>query len=182
MTSENITEKEPLFCPCCQEPLTVKNFYGVEVDTCSINACGTWFDYLEMDAVAHSADLAEIDTAFEGEFKARPPIEAIKNDKPYRCPHHKIVMNRYEWSYGSGIVLDSCPECNGIWADAGELEAYTAAVIKAETEKPEMTFAIKGELDLAESQVNRQLDESYQKFALGIISRRMVRLMKWVAR
>ncbi|MBY0451106.1 MAG: zf-TFIIB domain-containing protein [Cyanobacteria bacterium] len=181
MTPDNTVEKEPLFCPQCQEPLAAKDFYGVEVDTCAINGCGTWFDYHEMDAIAHSADLAEIDSAFEGEFKARPPIEAIKNDKPYRCPHHKIDMNRYEWSYGSGIVLDSCPECNGIWADAGELEAYTAAVLKAETEKPEMTFAIKGELDLAESQVRNHLDDAYQKFAVTRITRGMVLFMRFLA-
>jgi membrane associated rhomboid family serine protease len=29
-------------------------------------------------------------------------------------------MNKFNYAYGSNVILDKCPDCDGIWADAGE--------------------------------------------------------------
>ncbi|MGQ9731531.1 MAG: TFIIB-type zinc ribbon-containing protein [Candidatus Zipacnadales bacterium] len=39
-----------------------------------------------------------------------------------RCPACAKEIERYEYAYCSKIMLDLCPDCDGIWVDDGELE------------------------------------------------------------
>ena len=39
------------------------------------------------------------------------------------CPHcADITLHRRLYSLGSGVEMDCCPRCDGIWLDHGELE------------------------------------------------------------
>jgi Zn-finger nucleic acid-binding protein len=51
-----------------------------------------------------------------------------------KCPHckeHNLVI-----SERSGIEIDYCPECRGIWLDRGELDKILERSREAETRNP----------------------------------------------
>ena len=37
------------------------------------------------------------------------------------CPQCAVSMKQFNYAYDSNIFLDRCPDCGGIWADAGEM-------------------------------------------------------------
>ncbi len=43
-----------------------------------------------------------------------------------RCPRDDAQCETYE--HASGVELDRCPACGGVWADRGELESVRAKV------------------------------------------------------
>ncbi len=120
-------------CPVCHQRLSGFVWNHVEVDICR-NGCGTWFDYGELAAIEQSDTLENIDAAFEGTYAPRP-VDASMQDPDRSCPRHGVTMDRFEWNVGSGIVMDSCPQCEGTWLDAGELEGF-AALVKSHRESP----------------------------------------------
>ena len=58
-----------------------------------------------------------------------------------KCPVCKDVT--LLMSEKSGIEIDYCPECRGIWLDRGELEKLIATEEKIENRKEEKNIEIK---------------------------------------
>jgi len=38
------------------------------------------------------------------------------------CPKCNVAMKSFNYAYTSGVIIDKCPECGGIWLDKDELE------------------------------------------------------------
>jgi Zn-finger nucleic acid-binding protein len=52
------------------------------------------------------------------------PRDIRKSDRPISviiCPQCSVAMRQFNYAYDSNIFLDKCPQCEGIWADAGEM-------------------------------------------------------------
>lgn len=100
-----------LRCPACGEAMIAVEYRDVEVDTCA--ACGgVWLDGGELEALVGSA---------------LPPSAPGGLGPPDRdCPVcvAKLVKGRYG---ATEVVVDKCPHGDGIWLDAGELEAILAS-------------------------------------------------------
>lgn len=126
-----------LVCPACQATLTPVTWKSIHLDVCSQGCHGIWFDYKELQAVESSDTLENLDAAFEGVFSKKPLKDTLNHNPDRICPRDKTLLERYEWNVGSGIVMDSCPDCHGIWLDAGELEGYAAYVKKFRQQPPE---------------------------------------------
>ena len=64
----------------------------------------------------------------------------IKADRERKliCPVDSAEMKK---DITSGIIIDHCPECGGIWLDAGELKLITQAARKTESSQFAETFA-----------------------------------------
>jgi Zn-finger nucleic acid-binding protein len=65
---------------------------------------------------AHGPTLPE--KAYEGPDIAPADTQEIKI-----CPECKHLMLRYKVGHGTGIALDQCGGCNGLWLDGGEWDA-----------------------------------------------------------
>lgn len=107
-----------MHCPNCKNGLSEKlNIGAVEINKCP-KCRGLWFDKDELrkakDEKAGDAIWFDVDLWKDGgEFQ---PSESVRN-----CPACNIAL--YEIGYGdSGIRIDACKKCYGIWLDRGELQ------------------------------------------------------------
>lgn len=86
---------------------------GVEVDWCAVCG-GVWLDrgelaLLHTDPAAVEAFLAELTPAKSAEHSKR------------RCPICDKRMTAVQGAWNPSIVLDECPQKDGLWFDKGEL-------------------------------------------------------------
>ncbi|MES1248164.1 MAG: zf-TFIIB domain-containing protein [Actinomycetota bacterium] len=106
-------------CPACGHALSTRVAGDLTVDVCDGGCGGIWFDHHELDKVdeqAESAGEALLDVA-------RDPDAVVDPAKRYDCPSctDGVVLMRHFWSVRRATTIDECPECGGIFLDAGEL-------------------------------------------------------------
>lgn len=108
-------------CPRCQTELVkdeVKDMYfnTVEIESCP--TCeGQWIPEEQLDFLAKEYDVVLL------EFRHIPKLrEQLKQLPCPNCGPHQI-MEKVEHPRDANVILDTCPNCNGIWLDKGELEA-----------------------------------------------------------
>ena len=117
------TQQGALACPRCKDrELQDHRLEEWEVRVC--RACGgLWLG-------------AE---AFRKASKKRPPASldpkaveadrrAVWEESPLGCPECRKPMRKSQYSYSSGILIDRCEVCGGIWLDRGELGKIRAFV------------------------------------------------------
>ena len=104
-------------CPQCNSQLEQSLLAGVQVDYCP-RCYGLWFNENELEWArdAKDRDLRWLD------------IDLWKNPEEFHvdlggknCPEDRMPL--YEVRYGdSGVRVDICSLCNGIWLDRGEFK------------------------------------------------------------
>ncbi len=104
-------------CPKCFSDMEVVEFNGVEIDRCT-NCYGLWFDHLEQEILKKLEGAESIDIG--DEFVGARLNEIL--DVP--CPVCNIRMEQVLHTDPFEIKFESCPECQGIWFDAGEFRDY----------------------------------------------------------
>lgn len=161
-----------LFCPSCKGRLYNKDWKNIHLDVCIKGCHGIWFDYNELQAVEKSDNLDNIDKEFEGTCQKQTCVKtALHSDSDRLCPKDKQVMQRYEWNIGSGIVMDTCPACQGIWLDVGELECFVSYVQSFRKNPPEASPDIKAKIEM----VNQQTAKEYE----SILDNSVSAVIKW---
>jgi Zn-finger nucleic acid-binding protein len=106
-------------CPACGNQLQEMTVSDVTVDVCQDGCGGIWFDNFE---------LKKFDEPHESAGEELLNIErdeniVIDHTKKRNCPKcSDMVMMRHFFSTKKEVKLDECPNCCGIWLDAGELE------------------------------------------------------------
>lgn len=104
-------------CPICKKNLLSAIFYNVEIDYCPI-CLGLWFDEDELrwakDEKYKELKWFDVDLwKDEAKFKTSYGIRL--------CPCCRMPL--YEVYYGdSGIIVDVCKLCHGIWLDRMEFK------------------------------------------------------------
>ncbi len=104
-------------CPICKKPLLSSILCNVEIDYCQ-NCLGLWFEEEELRLAKDEKD------GNLGWFD----IDLWKNEKEFKisrgrriCPSCRVPL--YEVYYGdSGIVVDVCKLCHGVWLDRAEFK------------------------------------------------------------
>jgi uncharacterized protein len=106
-------------CPACGHALSTRTAGAVTVDVCDGGCGGIWFDHWELqklDEQSESAGEALLDVR-------RDPGVVVDPAERYHCPKctDDVVLMRHFWSVKRAVTIDECPECGGIFLDAGEL-------------------------------------------------------------
>lgn len=101
-------------CPVCRESMVVIEYRSIELDYC-VGCMGVWFDRGEIELLLRNASvpLPEAGLTF-----LNP--ETISREIVRPCPLCGKSMIKVTPG-GSPVVLDQCPDKEGIWFDAGEL-------------------------------------------------------------
>jgi Zn-finger nucleic acid-binding protein len=105
-------------CPDCHVPLHSTEYLGVRIDECP-SCLGRWFDRDELRrAKDHTdPDLRWLDfDAFAGGPSDPPPASEGRD-----CPRCLVTMGVIVYE-SSGVCIDKCAKCLGIWLDHGEFE------------------------------------------------------------
>jgi Zn-finger nucleic acid-binding protein len=105
-------------CPACGNQLQQITVSDVSVDVCKGGCGGIWFDNFELkkfDEPHEPAGEELLNTE-------RDESIVIDRSKKIKCPKcDNIVMMRHFFSPKKEVEVDECPNCCGIWLDAGEL-------------------------------------------------------------
>ena len=138
-----------LKCPKCGFALLTSTGHGGEIEQCP-NCRGIWLDADETEAALKGGDqerarvreaLLSIvetprqgagDTAYfarrdaelarqQGEARDHPAVEAARKTHHMKCP--KCGFDLLTATI-HGVDIDQCPNCHGIWFDAGEAEQW----------------------------------------------------------
>ena len=64
----------------------------------------------------------------------RTGIDLTDVQEDASCPHCGVAMQPFNYAGDSGVILDKCPSCGGLWLDDGDLERVLAVVAASEKE------------------------------------------------
>ena len=106
-------------CPRCLAALHPAKGPTMVVDMCA-ECGGAFFDHGELSRLTRKEQPAF--TKLEALVKpdSSTPPKVVDRGK-LRCPACSAPMDRYEYASCSGVLLDRCTACSGIWIDEGEL-------------------------------------------------------------
>ena len=111
-------------CPGCESTLSTIEYEGIAVETCG-TCSGCWLDADELGQIVRIREQrfspeqwSSIDTVAK---IPGIPIEEIERD--IVCPTCGTPTGPLNYGGDTGIIIDRCPKCRGIWLDMGELES-----------------------------------------------------------
>ena len=104
-------------CPKCSGDMQPVMFNEVEVDRCT-KCYGIFFDHLERETLKQMEGAEALDVG--DEF-----VGATYNDMAdVSCPRCESKMTSVVHSDPFEIRFEACPNCNGVYFDAGEFKDY----------------------------------------------------------
>ena len=153
-------------CPACGRELTTMTAGPITVDVCVNGCAGIWLDHFELakiDEQSESAGAALLEIP-------RDPSLSIDLDRRRICPkcEPQIEMMRHFESVARKVAVDECPDCGGIWLDAGELNVIRNEYPSAEArhEAARKTFSEMFDSQLAAEHAKSEAElERARKFA-----------------
>jgi len=104
-------------CPVCKVHLIVVERHKIELDYC-ISCKGFWFDSGELKLLSETLNLNLLN-----EIKATIIDDSTEHKRI--CPLCDKRMNKIRIGENSNVLLDKCPDGQGIWLDGGELSKIT---------------------------------------------------------
>ena len=110
-------------CPQCDETLRTTEYEGLKIETCP-GCAGEWLDDGELKHVVKAREV-RFD---EGERQALAQAAKITGvrvqdeDRDLQCPKCGGATDAINYGGDTGIIIDRCTQCRGIWLDQGELE------------------------------------------------------------
>lgn len=141
-------------CPACTHTLRSCQYEGVQIDTC--DGCGGEFLSSEgMGQIIRVRD-QRFSEPERSQLAHRKPVFGIADaDATTRfcCPACRVPMNPINYAGDSGVVVDRCPSCAGLWLDHSELEKVQILLERWQDESP-------GKIQAAAAELHRARDES----------------------
>ncbi len=126
--------KEKFICPKCREK-TLSYFNtseGVVVDFCE-ECSGIWFDKDELASyIELSMDIPEI-----------AAMKKAGRKTGLLCPKCSTFLDELPFSSKTGLLVDRCEKCGGIFFDAGELKEAESAAAGLEKTEDRLKFVVK---------------------------------------
>jgi Zn-finger nucleic acid-binding protein len=115
-------------CPACKRVLKKIKVGSAALDICQGGCGGIWFDGDELDKVAKSAAVGKKVVA-----EITRTVElTVDEHRMLKCGHCRGVnLEQKLFSLGSGVIMDRCPKCAGVWLDFGELETIREETMPA---------------------------------------------------
>ena len=134
-------------CPKCQIPLEVKEIGNIKLDECA-QCQGMWFDQGEFRAAKDQAD-PDLNWLDFDIWKHEDQFQVAAH--PLRCPTCRVEM--YAVNYGhTGVEVDYCAVCQGLWLDGGEFSRIIEA-LEQELENKDVTDYVKASLKEAKDMI-----------------------------
>jgi uncharacterized protein len=110
-------------CPICKRELKSAQYEGIAIEGCE--TCeGHWLDAGALSQIIRARqvkfDAANRRTAAKA--PRTPGIPKGEGERRISCPSCDCPMPAFNYGSDSGIVVNRCPECDGMWLDRGELD------------------------------------------------------------
>jgi Zn-finger nucleic acid-binding protein len=135
-------------CPVCTAGLRRISYEGVEIHTC--DGCGG--EFVGPAQIAHIVNVRE--KCFAAEPGAAPrPSFGMPDNAPARqlsCPGCAANMVRINYAADTGVIVDRCSSCGGLWLDASELERIQEVLDRWQDAAPRRLRALARDLERAQ--------------------------------
>lgn len=137
-------------CPQCSAALSPMKYEGVNVHTC--NKCGGEFvGPKEIQCIVKTREMVFGDHLHDL-FNAHQPAfgaPAGEVNRDLDCPACKGPMRLISYAGDSGIAVDRCDSCGGLWLDHEELEKVQGIMEAWQDRAPGQLMSIANELEMA---------------------------------
>ena len=130
-------------CSACGKPMIVVEHEKVELDYC-VDCSGVWFDAGEIELLLERMQLES--AGLEG---LHLTDEAKSTEGKRRCPVCRKRMKKVALGHKPVIVIDACPDGDGLWFDSGEVAqvvAHLAAQQPEEEDSQERVITFLGDV------------------------------------
>jgi Zn-finger nucleic acid-binding protein len=112
-------------CPRCRVPLLAEEHGDIVMERCD-RCGGHWMMPDDFKAVIELIRLP-----VEG-APVRTGIDLTDVQEDAACPCCGVTMEPFNYAGDSGVILDKCRSCGGLWLDKGNLERVLAVVAASE--------------------------------------------------
>ncbi len=125
-------------CPKCNQPLQGLDYEGVHIENCP-GCGGDWLDAGELQAIVRARDVRFdpqqcLEMARAAKIKG---VKLVSLDRHLDCPACGGTTRPVNYGGDTGLIIDKCGQCGGVWVDKGELENIQELVEGFEEELPE---------------------------------------------
>lgn len=114
----------PPQCPRCKEKLSPHTLEDLQVQVCT-SCGGLWIGPQEFLEAVKKPPPRGIEDVVEGSLG-----KALWEESKLVCPACGFFMSKSRYAYTSGVIIDRCQHCGGVWLDRGELARLRAFVNK----------------------------------------------------
>jgi Zn-finger nucleic acid-binding protein len=169
-------------CPRCSSELKTIDYEGAKIETC-LGCEGEWLDQGELKQIVHTVEESfpqDMRDSLDAVNKSIFSIdESVENQ--LSCPKCSgVELNRFNYASSSGIALDKCPECGGIWLDKDEIE-HVQVLVEEWRGKLEEDMARFGPvLDKIQKEAEERDRETSQISHFGFVNAVLRQVMKYV--
>ena len=144
------TTDRTMKCPSCDETMRPISYEGVAVHTC--DACGGEFigpaEMAHIIAAREQRFTPELDEAM-GEFTPIFGLVASETERLLDCPVCETPMTVINFGGDTGVHVDRCGACQGLWLDLEELEKVQILMERWQDAAPAQLGAIAADLEIA---------------------------------
>ena len=117
-------------CPKCDVPMDPKTYFAVGLDSCP-TCCGLWLQKEDVSKLLakQPQELARIDAA---QRPVGAQVSALwDSDARFLCPDCCKPMSAQQVGKTSGIRVDYCEKCSGVWVGYGKLKQIAEFYLKS---------------------------------------------------
>lgn len=149
-------------CPKCDKELKKVAYEGVEIEECE-SCGGHWLDHREIVTIIKTREETFSPEEIKEVMKARESVslEVRDPDQPLICPSCNVPMTRMSYAYATGIIIDRCTKCHGIWLDKDELKHIQIIMEEQEKSFPEKMEKIAPVLEQIKQKYQSRRDEVF---------------------
>jgi Zn-finger nucleic acid-binding protein len=105
-------------CPVDKNDMIVVEQDKIEIDHC-LQCAGVWLDSGELDLLVSHLKAGGADLSADNLIT---PHQAKTNEARRKCPVCGRKMEKVRLGGNSKVLIDSCPQRDGLWFDGGELQ------------------------------------------------------------
>lgn len=118
-----------MICPNCQTELTTTDYEGIAIETCG-NCHGEWLDDTELGKIVHIRAVRFDPEERRAIAESITITGVVLKDvtRSLTCPKCNQPTAAVNYGGDTGILIDRCTGCRGIWLDQNELEKIQMVV------------------------------------------------------
>ncbi len=163
-------------CPQCRHGFRPVEYEGMTIHTC--DGCGG--EFIDPEALAHIVQCRKqrFDASVMAECAQTSPtfgVPAAELGRELCCPACAEPMAVLNFANDTGVCVDRCPACGGIWLDHMELEKVQTLLERWSDEAPQQIQAIAADLERtrreAANRINNAFSGSRFAFVNALINR-----------
>ena len=125
-------------CPNCKQALTGLDYEGVHIETCP-KCGGDWLDAGELESIvrARQRRFNEQECIAVAQAATIKGVKLTSLDRHLTCPQCGATTHPINYGDDTGLIIDKCGACGGVWLERGELEKIEELVEGWDDELPD---------------------------------------------